>query len=100
MADVRRLQIRAEMDETQIPYAKPGVVVRFSPYGVKEVVYEGTLTRVNDLMGRKQLTTDDPREKVDVRVLEVIVTPKDAADLRINQRVDVFIPVEAPATKS
>lgn len=91
MADMRHLQIRAELDESQYTVVHPGLAVEIRPWGAQDRTIDGKLIRITDLMGRKQLLTDDPREKVDTRVLEVIIAPAVQDRLLINQRVDVMI---------
>ncbi len=90
-ADTRQLQVRAEIDETQVSLVRPGMAVKVKPRGQTERAYTGTVLRLMDRFGRKQTATDDPREKVDLQVLEVIIALPDSAGLFLHQRVDVTI---------
>jgi HlyD family secretion protein len=91
-ADTRSLQVRAEVDEGQAMSVRPGLAVQFTARGIPNRVYTGKVARVQDSMGRKNLLTDDPRQKVDTRVVEIIVELQEQDGLRIHQRVDVSIP--------
>jgi putative ABC transport system ATP-binding protein len=91
VADTRQLQVRAEVEQSQAASLRVGMPVTASAPGLPDRTYKGKITRILDMMGRKQIHTDDPFEKVDYRVLEVIVSLEDAGQLRINQRVDVVI---------
>lgn len=91
LADINRLQIRAEVDERQVDFVKVGGKVKFHPFGVPDHIHEAKIIRTNSLMGRKTITSDDPREKFDTRVFEVIIDVPDPKAVLINQRVDVTI---------
>jgi putative ABC transport system ATP-binding protein len=91
VADTRHLQVRAEVEQGQAASLRVGMSVTASVPGRPDRTYKGTIARILDMMGRKQIHTDDPFEKIDYRVLEVIVSLEDAGRLRINQRVDVVI---------
>jgi hypothetical protein len=91
VADTRQLQVRAEVEQGQAASLRVGMPVTVSVPGLPDRTYKGTIARILGLMGRKQIHTEDPFEKVDSRILEVIVPLEDAGQLRINQRVDVMI---------
>jgi multidrug resistance efflux pump len=91
VADTRQLQVRAEVEQSQATSLRVGMPVTASVPGLPDRTYKGTIARILDLMGRKQIHTEDPFEKVDSHILEVIVPLEDAGQLRINQRVDVMI---------
>ena len=90
-ADTRRLQVLAEIDESQVSLVRPGMAVKVRPRGQPERVYTGTVLRLMDRVGRKHTAMDDPREKVDLQVLEVIIALPESAGLFLQQRVDVTI---------
>lgn len=91
LADIHRLQIRAEVDERQVDFVKVGGPVRFNVFGQSNKVFDAKIVRTNSLMGRKSIASDDPREKFDTRVFEIIVNVPDPKAVLINQRVDVTI---------
>jgi hypothetical protein len=53
--------------------------------------FEGTVVRVANLLGRKNISTEEPTEKVDTRVLETLIELNADAHLPVGLRVDAFI---------
>ena len=72
LADVRELEIRAEIDEADIAAISVGqpAFATADAYGALE--FPVRIVRVTDELGRKTVRDDDPRARVDTRVLEVI----------------------------
>lgn len=91
IGDVSTLRVRAEVDETDIARLKPGqpAWVRADAFG--DTKFAGTVTRVGTMVGRKQIHTDDPTEKLDNKVLEVLITLDGHPPLPVGLRVDAFI---------
>lgn len=96
LADTRRLQVRAEIDETQILRVRPRQRVRLTARGLPDRSYRGHVVRILDRLGRKKVETGEPHEKVDLRVLEFVVSLEESDGLRLHQRVDVAVEPEAP----
>ncbi|MBI3484495.1 MAG: secretion protein HlyD, partial [Acidobacteria bacterium] len=62
----------------------------------------GRVVRVGELLGRKNILTDRPTERVDTKVLETLIELEDGRKLRPGLRVDAFIVLNdaaAPAAK-
>jgi multidrug resistance efflux pump len=95
MADLSRLHLRIEVDETHLDRVDSTRPVEFVKRGSPERKYGGKIERFVDLMGRRQLATDDPRDRVDTRVREAIVAPDSIDGLVIHQRVEVRVGVSA-----
>lgn len=91
LADILRLQIRAEVDERQVEFVKVGGNVRFNVFGSTGRIHDAKIVRINGLMGRKTIASDDPREKFDTRVFEIIIDVPDPKAVLVNQRVDVTV---------
>jgi HlyD family secretion protein len=72
MADLRELELRAEIDEADIA----GVAVGQAAYATADAFgdrrFPVAIRRVTRELGRKTVRDDDPRARVDTRVLEVI----------------------------
>jgi multidrug resistance efflux pump len=72
IADVGTLELRAEIDEADvaaIKLGKPAFAIA-DAFGDRE--FPVHVTRITRELGRKSVRDDDPRAKVDTRVLEVI----------------------------
>jgi HlyD family secretion protein len=78
--------VRAEIVEAAIPIVSVGQEVEISPEADPSKVYVGRVLRRAALFGARKLQSDDPSERTDERVVEVVVTA-DGAPLLIGQRV-------------
>jgi HlyD family secretion protein len=77
---------RAEIVESDIPNVTVGQQVEITPEGDTSKVYVGTVLRRAAVFGARKLASDDPSQRSDERVIEVVVTAGDAP-LLIGQRV-------------
>lgn len=77
---------RAEIVESDIPNINAGQAVEITPEGDPSKVYVGTVLRRAAVFGARKLASDDPSQRSDERVVEVVVTVGDAP-LLIGQRV-------------
>ena len=77
---------RAEIVESDIPNIIAGQAVEITPEGDPSKVYIGTVMRRAAVFGARKLASDDPSQRSDERVVEVVVSAGDAP-LLIGQRV-------------
>jgi HlyD family secretion protein len=77
---------RAEIVESDIPNVTVGQQVEIQPEGDTSKVYVGTVMRRAAVFGARKLASDDPSQRSDERVIEVVVSAGDAP-LLIGQRV-------------
>ncbi len=77
---------RAEIVESDIPNISAGQAVEITPEGDPSKVYVGTVLRRAAVFGARKLASDDPSQRSDERVVEVVVSAGDAP-LLIGQRV-------------
>lgn len=98
VADVSRLRVRVEVDETDVGRVGAGAPGWVSASAFGDRRFPGRVIRVGQSLGRKQLFTEEPRERVDTKVLEVLLELEPGARLPIGLRVDATIetPVETP----
>ena len=78
--------VRAEIVEADIPAITIGQQVEISPEGDPSKIYIGTVLRRAAVFGARKLASDDPSQRSDERVVEVVVGYADAP-LLIGQRV-------------
>jgi HlyD family secretion protein len=78
--------VRAEIPESAIPSVEIGQAVQISPEAAPDKVYTGRVLRRAAMFGARKLQSDDPTERSDERVVEVVVSA-DGAPLLIGQRV-------------
>jgi len=77
---------RAEIVESDIPNIATGQAVEITPEGNPSKVYIGAVLRRAAVFGARKLASDDPSQRSDERVVEVVVSAGDAP-LLIGQRV-------------
>ncbi|RZJ02984.1 MAG: biotin/lipoyl-binding protein [Brevundimonas sp.] len=77
---------RAEIVESDIPNIRDGQAVEITPEGDPSKVYIGAVMRRAAVFGARKLASDDPSQRSDERVVEVVVSAGDAP-LLIGQRV-------------
>jgi len=78
--------VRAEISESALPYVIIGQTVQLSPEADPAKIITGKVLRRAAVFGARKLTSDDPTEKTDERVVEVVVAT-DGAPFLIGQRV-------------
>jgi HlyD family secretion protein len=97
VADLSRLRVRIDVDEHDIGAVALGqrAYVTAAAYGDRR--FEGRVIRVSRILGRKNIRTDEPRERVDMKILEVLVELDEGASLPIGLRVDATLLTDSTA---
>lgn len=83
--------VRVEVSESDLFKVRLGQPATFTADGYPGRRWWGKVTRVSPVLGRKALSTENPKEKSDVKVLEVWITPDDPVDLPINLPVEAHV---------
>jgi HlyD family secretion protein len=78
--------VRAEIAESALPAVVVGQAVEISPEADDTKIYTGKVLRRAAVFGARKLQSDDPSERTDERVVEVVVSA-DGIPLLIGQRV-------------
>ena len=78
--------VRAEIAEGSLPHVAIGQTVQIAPESEPTKVYAGKVLRRAAVFGARKLQSDDPTERADDRVVEVVVSA-DTAPFLIGQRV-------------
>ena len=91
LADTARLQIRAEVDEADVARVAAGHAGWATADAWGDRRFPGRVVRVTSELGRKHLDLEDPRARVDTRVLEVIFVLDEGAALPLGLRMDVHL---------
>ena len=78
--------VRAEIAESSLPHVAIGQTVQIAPESEPTKVYNGKVLRRAAVFGARKLQSDDPSERADDRVVEVVVSA-DSAPFLIGQRV-------------
>lgn len=91
LADTTRLLARIDVDERDVALVAVGapasVVIPSEPTRTRT----GTVLRVGQRMGRKNVRTDDPVERIDTKILEVEIELVETDGLRPGLRVTGYV---------
>ncbi len=78
--------VRAEVEERSINLVKVGQKVEIVPESDQQKSYVGQVIRIAGVMGARKLASDDPSQRADERVVEVVVDANEAPVI-VGQRV-------------
>lgn len=78
--------VRAEIVEADLPNVAIGQEVEIQPEGDPDKTYVGKVLRRANVFGARKLASDDPSQRSDERVVEVVVSA-DGSPLLVGQRV-------------
>lgn len=80
LGDTTKLRARLDIDEREIARVRVGQAGYVTALGFGGRRFSGKVTEVGRRMGRKNVRTDDPAERIDTKILEVVLeleTPQD-----------------------
>lgn len=83
LADLRALEIRAEIDEADIAAVAVGQLAYATTDAYGERRFPVRIAQITRELGRKTVRDDDPRARVDTRVLEVVAQFQGAPDVQL-----------------
>jgi HlyD family secretion protein len=91
------LRVRVDVDETDVSKVRLGqrAYVTADAYGKQK--FWGRVVRVGQQLGPKNVRTDEPTEKVDTKILEILVELDGGLELPDGLRVDAFVVPEGEA---
>ena len=95
LADDSSLRVRLDIDETDVARLHVGqpAFVTAEAYGSHK--FTGHVIRVGRILGKKNIRTDEPSERVDTKILETLVELDPGQSLPLGLRVDSFVQVQA-----
>jgi HlyD family secretion protein len=87
----RILRVRVDVDETDVARVALGdrAYVTADAFGSRK--FWGHVVQMSGELGRKNIRTDEPTERVDTKILETLVQLDDGHQLPVGLRVDAFI---------
>jgi HlyD family secretion protein len=91
IADRSRTRVRVDVDEVDVARLREGqaAYVTADAFGTRR--FSGRVVRVGQVLGRKNVRTDEPTERVDTKVLETLIELADGQELPLGLRVQAFI---------
>jgi HlyD family secretion protein len=91
LADDRVRRVRVDVDETDVGRVVLGQRAYVTADAFGDRRFSGRVIRIGQLLGRKNVRTDEPTERVDTKVLETLVELDDGRELPLGLRVQAFI---------
>jgi HlyD family secretion protein len=91
LGDTSRLRVRVDVDETDVARLALGqhAWATADAYGKRK--FTGRVVQIGQKLGRKNVRTDEPTERVDTKILETLVELDPGQTLPVGLRVDAFI---------
>lgn len=91
LADDSVLRVRLDVDETDVARLRVGqpTFVTAEAYGLKK--FTGRIIRVGRILGKRNVRTDEPSERVDTKILETLVQLDPGQSLPLGLRVDSYV---------
>jgi HlyD family secretion protein len=91
MADDSVRRVRVDVDEADVAGISVGQQAYVTADAFGDRRFTGRVIRISHILGRKNVRTDEPTERVDTKVLETLVQLDDGRELPLGLRVQAFI---------
>lgn len=91
LGDLGRLRVRVDVDESDVSRLALGQAawVKAKAYGERK--FTGRVVEIGQALGRKNIRTDEPTERVDTKILETLVELDAGQTLPVGLRVDAYL---------
>jgi len=96
MGDTRELRVRLDVDERDIGKVTLGAPAFVTASAYPSRKFHGSVVEIARRMGRKNVRTDDPTERVDTKILEVVIALVEREGLVPGLRVRGYIQPASP----
>lgn len=94
IADTTSLRVRIDLDETDVAKIRENQKAYVTADAYREEKFTARVVRVGQILGRKNFRTERPTEKVDTKILEVLLELESDQKLPLGLRVDAFISLD------
>jgi HlyD family secretion protein len=94
IADVSALRVRVDLDERDVAKIRENQTAFVTADAYGEQKFHGRIVRIGQILGRKNFRTERPTEKVDTKILEVLIELDAGQKLPLGLRVDSFIEIK------
>jgi HlyD family secretion protein len=88
VGDVSRLRVRADVDESDVAQIDLHQTVWITADAFPGKRFRGTVAQIGFQLGRKNFRNNNPEERLDTKILEVLI------DLEPNARLPIGLPVD------
>jgi HlyD family secretion protein len=91
MGDTRQLRVRLDVDERDVARVQMGAAAIVTAEAFGDRQFPGHIVEIGHRMGRKNLRTDEPTERIDTQILEVVMALDDGTGLVPGLRVMGYV---------
>jgi HlyD family secretion protein len=91
MADISKLRVRMDVDEVDVGKLQIGQRAYVTAEAYAGEKFYGQIVRIGQILGKKNVRTDEPSERVDTKILETLIELEDGRKLAPGLRVDAYI---------
>ena len=91
LADVSALRVRVDLDEADVARVRENQTAYVTADAFGEQKFPARVVKIGQILGRKNFRTDRPTERVDTKILEVMLELAPEQKLPLGLRVDAFI---------
>ena len=91
MGDLQKLRVRVDVDERDIGAVSVGAAAHVTADAYPGRTFAGKVVEVGQRLGRKNIRTDDPIERIDTKILETVIELDQTKVLKPGLRVWAFI---------
>ena len=97
IADLDRIWVNVEVDETDIGKVKLGDAVEVSSDAYRGTIFKGRVNQIANYAGGRKIRPSNPAVNLGLKVVQVKIELLDKTPLRLGMTVDVKIAVSEPA---
>lgn len=94
LADSSVLRVRVDVDEVDVARLQVGQAAYVTADAFGDRRFAGKVVRIGQVLGRKNVRTDDPAEKVDTKILETLIELDAGNSLPLGLRVNAYISLD------
>lgn len=91
LGDLGRLRVRVDVDESDVARLAMGQAAYVTAKAYGDRKFSGRVVEIGQALGRKNVRTDEPTERVDVKILETLVELDAGQTLPVGLRVDAYL---------
>ena len=91
IADVSALRVRVDLDESDVAKVRENQTAFVTADAFGERQFAAKVIKIGRVLGRKNFKTERPTEKVDTKILEILLELENGQNLPLGLRVDAFI---------
>lgn len=94
LADSSVLRVRVDVDEVDVARLQVGHAAYVTADAFGDRRFAGKVVRIEQVLGKKNIRTDDPAEKVETKILETLIELDAGNSLPLGLRVNAYISLD------